>query len=217
MSPLQFRSGPRSIAEIRSSCAPDVKFLDSPKKGMGHHIIVSQDHTRFRTVMWGSLVMTKSVLLPNCICFNGIHVTSPEKAQISHGVHEVLSLGLGEGAQGIDGHTTLRILSDQCFFGTRGPMRETRRINSAGSQIQDPKEEMALKFTVHNHSEWIFTIPSFPTSQLPTILFLPTSTARSKAWTMGVLPSCWTNVASPSREVLAQDRDGVWAKGWSNN
>ena len=67
--------------------------------------------------------MTKSVLLPNCICFNGIHVTSPEKAQISHGVHEVLSLGLGEGAQGIDGHTTLRILSDQCFFGTRGPMR----------------------------------------------------------------------------------------------
>jgi len=39
-------------------------------------------------------------------------------------------------------------------------------------EIQDiPKEEMALKFTIPNHSEWIFTIPSFPTSQLPTIFF----------------------------------------------
>ena len=65
-------------------------------------------------------MMTKTVLLPNCGCFNGIPgipVTSPKKAQIGHGIDEMLGLGLGERAQGIDGHATLRILSDQCFFG----------------------------------------------------------------------------------------------------
>ena len=84
------------------------------------------------------------------------------------------------------------------------------------------------RFKIFQRKKWRWNSPfltilngslPFPASQLPNFqpfFLLPASTARSKAWTMGVLPSCWTNVASPSREVLA-DRDGVWTKGWSNN